>query len=846
MKISLKGLFLWAMLWAFHMEAEAEFVSSGFEEIDASRRAVLQSATTEANAQWRRADLYRWYRVLWHQGVDMSSLDSVRLEFKKGNDTEGGRQAVDRGYALMEVIQADPKKIEEIRGQPGSGTSTTDWPFFHGVDGHQTGYSPDAGPSEGRVAWKFAKGFTWNGTPVIADGRVYLTGPSGDTVAFCLDEATGEVLWKGRRLGSALYHGGTGSKWAPVVTKDRISVRTGWWQSDYVLTFDRNTGEKLSTVPAGQAEGGRARSYMAYKHDHAAVVLADAESGRAIWRFEAGAAISGEVALAGKRVYAALRNGEVLALDVTGTNRVAWKVQTGVPLRGSPSLGQEQMYLCDTDNSLLAVQRSDGQRLWTFQSDRGEERAYQFFGGAMEKNGRVYLGAADGFAYCLDAATGKAIWSRKLGDWIRSKPVMVGDLLYFACLDGKVFALQDRGDDSEVVWEREVSEHGFTADLAGSEQGILAGGRDLIAYSLNPASGTLQWKHSLLDAIWLEGVPHRAELHGGQFQSSPTVVDGVVYIGGPDGFVNAIDAETGEERWRFEANGRVQATPIVAEGKVFFGQDSAHGEFYALDKDTGELVWQIDDLGWVWAGAGYAKGRIFVGTVPGQVFGIRVSDGEILWTFDDAGGRGFHPNPATDESKVYTGSWNGVYYAFDQETGEVVWQTKTGTGRGGDPDSAAGVIWKDMLLVQERGSRITALSLEDGSRIWDNLPQAGFLQNGTPSVLGNTVFGSCIQDMQRVPGGAILVALDDRTGRELWRIPGGGGLTAPVVTDDKLVFGSTGDVFLSCVDHRNRPGEDGFLRWRLYLGGALEESVPALYGNKVFVMARNGYLFAVE
>ena len=50
-----------------------------------------------------------------------------------------------------------------------------------------------------------------------------------------------------------------------------------------------------------------------------------------------------------------------------------------------------------------------------------------------------------------------------------------------------------------------------------------------------------------------------------------------------------------------------------------------------------------------------------------------------LWTFDDAEGRGFHPNPATDETKIYTGSWNGVYYAFDQETGEVVWQNrKTG------------------------------------------------------------------------------------------------------------------------------------------------------------------------
>ena len=333
MEISLKALFLGAMLLAFLMDVGAELVSSGFEEIDASRQAVLRSATTEANAQRRRADLYRWYRVLWHQGVDMSSLDSVRLDFKKKNNTEDGRLAIDRGYALMEVIQADPKMIEEVRGQPGREPSRTDWPFFHGVDGHQTGYSPDAGPSEGRVAWKFAKGYTWNGTPVIADGKVYLTGPSGDTVAFCLDEATGTVLWKGRRLGTELYSGGTGSKWAPVVANDRISVRTGWWQSDYVLTFDRTTGEKLSNVPAGKAERGTAHSHMAYKLDHVAVVLVDAETSRAIWRFETGAAISGEVgvlkwrlylggaleesvpALYGNKVFAMARNGYLFAVE---------------------------------------------------------------------------------------------------------------------------------------------------------------------------------------------------------------------------------------------------------------------------------------------------------------------------------------------------------------------------------------------------------------------------------------------------------------------------------------------------------------------------------------------------
>jgi outer membrane protein assembly factor BamB len=75
----------------------------------------------------------------------------------------------------------------------------TNWTTYHGIDGRNTGYSPDAGPSQGRIAWRFPKGDHLTAKPVISDGRVYVSSPGSDVVGFCLDESTGEVIWRARQ-----------------------------------------------------------------------------------------------------------------------------------------------------------------------------------------------------------------------------------------------------------------------------------------------------------------------------------------------------------------------------------------------------------------------------------------------------------------------------------------------------------------------------------------------------------------------------------------------------------------------------------------------------------------------
>ena len=56
----------------------------------------------------------------------------------------------------------------------------------------------------------------------------------------------------------------------------------------------------------------------------------------------------------------------------------------------------------------------------------------------------------------------------------------------------------------------------------------------------------------------------------------PAVVDGIVYIGSGDNYVYALDAGTGEERWRFETGQMVVSSPAVVDGVVYVGSTDGY------------------------------------------------------------------------------------------------------------------------------------------------------------------------------------------------------------------------------------------------------------------------------
>ena len=86
-------------------------------------------------------------------------------------------------------------------------------------------------------------------------------------------------------------------------------------------------------------------------------------------------------------------------------------------------------------------------------------------------------------------------------------------------------------------------------------------------------------------SLQLEG-----ELQNGDVvNSSPAVVNGVVYFGSNDGKVYAVNASTGALLWSYRTAGFAGSSPAVANGVVYVG--SWDCKVYALNASTGALLW---------------------------------------------------------------------------------------------------------------------------------------------------------------------------------------------------------------------------------------------------------------
>jgi polyvinyl alcohol dehydrogenase (cytochrome) len=144
----------------------------------------------------------------------------------------------------------------------------------------------------------------------------------------------------------------------------------------------------------------------------------------------------------------------------------------------------------------------------------------------------------------------------------------------------------------------------------------------------------------------------------GAVSASPSVVDGVVYVGSWNGTMYALDASTGQPVWTFDIddphpgdrNGfpGIQSSAAVEDGIVYFG--AADANVYALDAHTGALVWKTAlgnpdtsvEGAHVWSSPAVFDGKVYVGKsshidapcVRGALFALDAASGAPVWRFD--------------------------------------------------------------------------------------------------------------------------------------------------------------------------------------------------------------------
>lgn len=204
---------------------------------------------------------------------------------------------------------------------------------------------------------------------------------------------------------------------------------------------------------------------------------------------------------------------------------------------------------------------------------------------------------------------------------------------------------------------------------------------------------------------------------GKKVSASPAVatVGGVrtVYAGNWQGDFFAVNADIGEERWKFTIPGggptctvsnqcRITSSAAVEGGVVYFG--TATAEVYALDAATGALKWkaQLGDPAQgaeVWSSPAVYQGVVYIGLashssapcVVGRVVALDAATGAAVWSLDTI-------DQTTCPSGVCLGAGVWSSAAIDTQFG-LLWIGTGNAGKGCSPATENASLYPDGLLA---------------------------------------------------------------------------------------------------------------------------------------------------
>ena len=164
---------------------------------------------------------------------------------------------------------------------------------------------------------------------------------------------------------------------------------------------------------------------------------------------------------------------------------------------------------------------------------------------------------------------------------------------------------------------------------------------------------------SELKGVWRTALNGSGVGPGFSAEAQPIVYDGVIYVVTGANDVFAVDVETGDFRWVYEAG---------------------------IDLDVTNIC-----CGWLSRGVGLGDGKVFVGQLDATLVALDQTTGEVLWKIqaeDPARGYSITSAPLYYDGMVITGFAGGEYgirgrvTAYDADTGEEVWNFWTIPGPG--------------------------------------------------------------------------------------------------------------------------------------------------------------------
>jgi polyvinyl alcohol dehydrogenase (cytochrome) len=335
------------------------------------------------------------------------------------------------------------------------------------------------------------------------------------------------------------------------------------------------------------------------------------------------------------------------------------------------------------------------------------------FGTPTLVDGRLFVGAADGEVYSLDARSGCVHWTYTAVAGVRVSPVIGNGAVFFGDLRGKVYALNI--DTGGLIWKAQADEHPL-AVITGSPK-LLAGrlyvpvsGRDESIAATNPTYECCTFRGSVV----------------------------------------ALDASTGARLWR---------TYAVVDEPHITGKNKAGAKTWG---PSGVAIWSSPTLDlqnkviYVGTGVNYSNPPT---DTSDAILALEMDSGRLLWSRQFTKDDGYNfacvgqdkTNCPRDPFIDADLGNSGMLRSIGRGKRVLVASDKSGMVYGIDPDREGAVVWKQKIATGG--------------------VQGGTMWGGASDDQGVVYIGvSDFTAGKPVVGGG-LVALKMATGEKLWTTP---------------------------------------------------------------------------
>ena len=341
----------------------------------------------------------------------------------------------------------------------------------------------------------------------------------------------------------------------------------------------------------------------------------------------------------------------------------------------------------------------------------------------------------------------------------------------------------------------------------------------------------------------------------GPLRTSPVVANGRVYVGTGDSRLVALDEATGDVLWSRPFSTRVTSSSLtIAHELVFVG---THNQtLHALDTRTGDEKWSYTTKGQIFGSATVENGSVYFGSTDGHLYSLDARTGELLWSsrrrFTSRSVERITSSPTVNQGIVVVGSQDHNLYILDAASGGRRYLLHVG-----NPINNAITVVGDRAFFTSFGVVVAVDYTERNFpfqrsiwAVWQQLAIWGIAPplSHPPGVLWvrgieGRVDGNLATAEGRLfvaTGGGILSALDTETGDLLWVLEGLEPLrSSPVITGDTVVQAAADGTIYGFA------GASGEQRWKFSVGEGIATS-PILVNGTLYVPTIEGSLYALQ